>query len=97
LTDQTAAGRYQILARNFDFYKKQLGLKDFSKSAQDAIAIQLIKECGALKDIEAGRIESAIKKCSSRWASFPGAGYGQRENKMANLVLSFKNSGGVLA
>jgi muramidase (phage lysozyme) len=93
----TAAGRYQILARNFDFYKKQLGLKDFDKAAQDAIAIQLIKECGALKDIEAGRIESAIKKCASRWASFPGANYGQRENKMANLVLSFERSGGILA
>ncbi|MGB4498902.1 MAG: glycoside hydrolase family 104 protein [Methylococcaceae bacterium] len=93
----TAAGRYQILARYFDVYKKQLGLKDFGKESQDAIAIQLIKECGALKDIEAGRIETAIEKCASRWASFPGANYGQRENKMANLVLSFERSGGILA
>lgn len=93
----TAAGRYQILARYFDAYKKQLGLKDFGKASQDAIAIQLIKECDALRDIEAGRIERAIKKCSSRWASFPDAGYGQHENTMTRLVLSFENSGGVLA
>jgi muramidase (phage lysozyme) len=93
----TAAGRYQILARYFDAYKKQLGLKDFGKASQDAIAIQLIKECDALADVEAGRIETAIKKCSSRWASFPGANYGQHENAMVKLVLSFENSGGILA
>lgn len=93
----TAAGRYQILARYFDAYKKQLGLKDFGKTSQDAIAIQLIKECGAIKDIEAGHIETAIKKCSSRWASFPNSGYGQHENTMVKLVLSFENSGGILA
>ena len=85
------------MARYFDAYKKQLGLKDFGKTSQDAIAIQLIKECKAVDDIEAGNIESAIKKCSSRWASFPNAGYGQHENTMVKLVLSFENSGGVLA
>ena len=37
----TAAGRYQILAKYFDVYKKQLGLPDFSPDSQDKIAIQL--------------------------------------------------------
>jgi len=49
----TAAGRYQLLARYFDAYKRQLGLKDFSPAAQDAIAVQQIRERGALADIEA--------------------------------------------
>ncbi len=93
----TAAGRYQILARYYDVYKKQLGLPDFSPASQDKIAIQLIKECKAVDDIEAGRIESAINKCRSRWASLPGAGYGQHEHKIDVLVARYKMAGGVVA
>src|SRR5689334_13660917 len=32
----TAAGRYQLLARYFDSYRKLLGLPDFSPDSQDA-------------------------------------------------------------
>ena len=38
----TGAGRYQLLSRWWDAYRKQLGLKDYSKS-QDAVALQQIK------------------------------------------------------
>lgn len=88
----TASGRYQILARYYDAYKKQLGLPDFSPESQDAIAIQLIKECKAIDDIEEGNIEEAIHKCRSRWASFPNAGYGQHENKLHNLIVAYNKS-----
>lgn len=81
----TAAGRYQILARYYDHYKAQLKLKDFGPEAQDAIAWQLIGECGAQGDVLAGNFEVAITKCRSRWASLPGAGYGQHEHKMSDL------------
>lgn len=90
----TAAGRYQILARFYDAYKKQLKLPDFSPASQDKIAIQLIKECKAMGDIEAGRIAEALTKCRSRWASLPGAGYGQNEHKMEMLVSVFKEFSG---
>lgn len=93
----TAAGRYQVLAKYYDAYKKQLRLPDFSPASQDAIALQLIRECKAVDDIEAGRIESALTKCRSRWASLPGAGYGQHEHKMENLVAVYKQRGGVVA
>lgn len=93
----TAAGRYQVLYKYWDHYRKQLGLKGFYPADQDAIAIQLIKECNALADIEAGRIEVAITKCRSRWASLPGAGYGQLEHSMSNLVSQFKKLGGKVA
>ena len=93
----TAAGRYQILKRIFDHYRKTLNLPDFSPESQRAIAFQLIRECRAMADIEAGRIELAIIKCRSRWASFPAAGYGQHENKMAALIAAYKNAGGELA
>lgn len=87
----TAAGRYQILARYYDAYKKSLNLPDFSPRSQDAIAIQMIKEQRAWEDVKAGRIEEAIKKVSNIWASFPNAGYGQREVAMYKLV-DFYNS-----
>ena len=41
-------GRYQLLSRWWDAYRKQLGLKDFSPKSQDAVALQQIKERGAL-------------------------------------------------
>jgi len=93
----TAAGRYQVLERYFDAYKKQLNLPDFSPASQDAIALQLIRECRALADIDAGRIETAIRKCRSRWASLPGAGYGQHENNMAKLLNAYITAGGTFA
>lgn len=93
----TAAGRYQILSWIYDHYKRQLGLHDFFPASQDAIAIRLIQECRAPDDIEAGRVEVAIIKCRSRWASFPAAGYGQRENKMAALIAAYESAGGTLA
>ena len=92
----TAAGRYQVLARYFDAYKKQLGLKDFSPASQDAIALQQIKERGALADIDAGNIRTAIAKCKNIWASFPGAGYGQHENAIDPLLAFYIKAGGQL-
>lgn len=92
----TAAGRYQILARYFDAYKKQLHLPDFAHSSQDAIALQMIGECHALRLIDSGEIDHAITACSSRWASLPGASYGQHTNKMDDLIAVYLNAGGEL-
>lgn len=92
----TAAGRYQILARYYDHYKAQLGLPDFSPASQDAIALQLIRECKALDDIDAGRFLTALTKCRSRWASLPGAGYQQHENSADYLLAAYVSAGGVL-
>lgn len=90
----TAAGRYQILGWIFDHYKKQLGLPDFSPDSQDKIALQLISECKALGDIDAGRFDTAVKKCKSRWASLPGAGYNQPEKSINKLRLAYLRAGG---
>lgn len=93
----TAAGRYQLLARYFDVYKRQLGLPDFSPACQDAIALQQIKERRALDDIDAGRISIAVAKVKNIWASLPGAGYGQHENSYEVLAAAYKQAGGMLA
>ena len=55
----TGAGRYQLLSRWWDAYRKQLGLKDFSPKSQDAVALQQIKERGALPMIDRGDIRQA--------------------------------------
>lgn len=92
----SAAGRYQILERYFDAYKKQLGLPDFSPASQDRIAMQMITECDAMIEVMAGDLRDAITKCASRWASLPGAGYGQHENTVASLQEAFTHAGGQL-
>ena len=93
----SAAGRYQLLARYFDAYKKQLNLPDFSPFSQDAIALQQIKECKAIDDINSGKFSIAVTKCAHIWASLPGAGYGQQENKLSDLQEKYVQFGGSLA
>ncbi|MBO9766500.1 MULTISPECIES: glycoside hydrolase family 24 protein [Xanthomonas] len=93
----TAAGRYQLLRRYYDAYRKTLGLPDFSPLSQDKIALQQIRERRALPLIQAGKVTEAIAKVSNIWASLPGAGYGQHEHKLDNLLAAYKRAGGQLA
>ncbi len=92
-----AAGRYQLMGRYYAPYAQQLGLTDFGPAAQDAIALQQVKECRALDDIQKGDLYTAVFKCRRIWASFPAAGYGQHENSFDSLQLAFTNAGGTLA
>jgi len=97
IPSSTAAGRYQIKQSIFDFYTKQLNLdRTFSKDNQDAIAMQLIKECHAIDLINNGKITSAILRCSSRWASFPGNQDQQHINNITDLIEAYTESGGIL-
>lgn len=90
----TAAGRYQLLYRYWLAYAKLLKLPDFSPLSQDKIAIQQIRERGAIPLIEDGDLHGAIAKCANIWASFPGAGYGQYEHKMESMIAAYKLAGG---
>lgn len=91
-----AAGRYQFMGRYWEHYRKQLNLPDFGKRSQDIWALQLIRECRALDLIKNGQFQEAVHACRSRWASFPGAGYGQHENKLADLQTAYGAAGGRL-
>lgn len=93
----TAAGRYQLLRRYFDAYRRTLGLNDFSPLSQDLIALQQIRERRALPLIQAGKITEAIAAVRNIWASLPGAGYGQHEHKLDNLLAIYRKAGGVIA
>lgn len=96
-TNSTAAGRYQFLSKYWDHYRARLHLPDFGPVSQDRWAIQLITECKAFDDVKAGRLLTAAQKCRSRWASLPGAGYGQHEHTMADLQAAYLRAGGGMA
>ena len=85
----TAAGRYQARAKDFDYYKKLLNLKGFFPDDQDTLAIQHIRECRALDDVNTGYIQVAINKCNHIWASFPGNDYNQHMNQMDSLLAIY--------
>lgn len=92
----TAAGRYQITATTFDRIRKKLGITDFSKESQDRIALELIRERGALVDIDGGRLTVATEKVRRIWASLPDSGYGQPERKLDDLRHVYLDAGGDL-
>lgn len=97
-----AAGRYQCMARvngvnYWAHYRDALHLPDFGPDSQDKWAVALIRECHALELVEAGKIAEAVHACRSRWASLPGAGYGQHENDFATLARAYMAAGGTFA
>lgn len=105
----SAAGAYQFMAvsklpngrttkvNTWDRLKEDLGLKDFSPASQDAAALELIREAGALADVRGGRFEAAVQKVRGIWASMPGAGYNQPEKTLASLRAVYARNGGAFA
>lgn len=94
--NSTAAGRYQLLARYYDDYADLLDLDDFTPASQDAIALQQIKERGALPHIDSGDIAAAIALCNNIWASLYGSPYHQHTNDLQSLTSAYTESGGTL-
>lgn len=103
----SAAGRYQFMAVSpipggstrvdtWGTLQRRLGLPDFGPESQDRAALELVRERGALLDVQAGRLAQAIAKCAPVWASLPGAGYAQAERKLSTLVAQFSAAGGTL-
>jgi muramidase (phage lysozyme) len=92
-----ASGRYQFMLKDWHHYRDQLHLMNFGPEAQDAWALQLIRERGALPLIDLGQFAVAVARVRNLWASLPGAGYNQHENKLDKLQAAYVNAGGVLA
>lgn len=92
-----AAGRYQQMLKDWPHYRDLLNLPDYGALSQDKVAIQHVRECRALDDVKAGRIVESVAKCRNIWASLTGAGYGQREHKIEDLLTHFIAAGGSLA
>ena len=92
----SAAGAYQIIVKTWDTLRARLGLPDFSPASQDAAALELIRERGALADVDAGRFADAVRKVSKVWASLPGAGYAQPERALSSLYAAYRSAGGTV-
>lgn len=73
----TAAGRYQFLEDTWDGLAKKLKLSNFGPESQDAAAVELLKQNGALKSVLAGDYKTAIEKSGTTWASLPSSKYAQ--------------------
>lgn len=89
-----AAGRYQFLSTTWDRFAKKFGVRDFSPENQDLMAIELIREKGALEDIEAGRLEPAVRKLAYIWPSFRRYG-GSVESSMPKLEAMYLQNLGI--
>ncbi len=86
----SAAGAYQITQTTWNSLRRQYDLPDFSPTTQDFAAVCLIKRRGALGDVEAGRFDTAIRKCRQEWTSLPGAAEARYSlDKAHQLLVSY--------
>ncbi|MGA7524689.1 MAG: glycoside hydrolase family 104 protein [Acidobacteriaceae bacterium] len=93
----TASGAYQITYPTWITLKARLHLADFTPPSQDAAAIELIRETGALDLVNTGQVVDALSKCRNIWASLPGSQSGQPQAKMSDLVQFYTENGGGFA
>jgi muramidase (phage lysozyme) len=69
------AGAYQIVFSTYSDAERAGVVSDFTPASQDKIALWLITHRGALTDIDAGKIASAIGKLNRVWVSLPGGSH----------------------
>ena len=90
----TGAGRYQLLSRWWDAYRKQLGLKDYSPK------VRTLWHCSRLRSVALYLLIVVISVRQSTVAAISGlhagAGYGQFEHKADSLIAKFKEAGGTV-
>ncbi|STU59370.1 phage lysin [Klebsiella pneumoniae subsp. pneumoniae] len=91
----TASGRLPAALSVLATLQKAARFADFSPISQDRLAIQLIRERGALEDLQQGRIERAISRCRNIWASLPGPGTVSASTALDRLVAVWRKAGGV--
>ena len=92
----TAAGAYQFLYRIWLSLIAKLGLHDFTPPSQDAGAIELVKEAGALGMVDGGDLQGAINRCSRIWASLPASFYPQPRRTFAFASQAYVGAGGTI-
>lgn len=90
----SAAGAYQFITPTWKGLVAEWGFENFEPSTQDEAAVALILEKNALKDVMGGRIEDAVRKCRTIWASLPGSQYGQRTETMKRFLEEYDKHGG---
>lgn len=86
----TASGRYQVILETWEGWKSHMSLTDFSAASQDAVAVALITQRGAAAAVEAGDIPTAVRLCSTIWASLPTSPYGQPTHSMEDILAKWQ-------
>lgn len=81
----TAAGAYQFIHSTWQRLASKLGLPDFTPASQDAAAVELLAEIGALSYVEQGDFDQAMRIASSQWASLP---YSQAKQGPRSIVAA---------
>lgn len=67
----SAAGMYQINLVTWKDMGQRMGLADFSPHTQDLIAVEIFRAQKAIEAIVDGDLETALSRCSGRWAALP--------------------------
>ncbi|RZA36285.1 MAG: paar repeat-containing protein [Lysobacteraceae bacterium] len=99
----TAAGMYQITRPTWQHHGAKLGLRDFSPSTQDLIAVEILRSLGVIDLIKAGDIAAVMPKVARIWAALPtGPGQAnhyppQRYVKFETFRSSYLSAGGQAA
>lgn len=94
----SAAGAYQITATTYDLLRKKYpSFSGFSPATQDQLALALIRDVGALADVENGRLETAVRKCRKIWASLPNSDVNQPTRSIQQITAAYTKNGGALA
>lgn len=97
----TAAGRYQITAPTWDRVARKLwptiAVPMFTPENQDAVALELVAERGAMNALKSGDLQTVVDRCSAEWASLPASTYPQPKRSYEFALNSFVQAGGMLA
>ncbi|MGH8678157.1 MAG: hypothetical protein ACREUQ_07395 [Burkholderiales bacterium] len=94
----TAAGAYQFVQKTWSGLKSAGVVWDFSPASQDAGAIELIRQRGALAAVQDGRISDALARGLNReWASLAPGVSGQSFKSADWIKDKFSGYGGTLA
>jgi len=96
-TTSSAAGAFQIMHPTWLELKAKLQLTDFSPESQQLCALELISGRDAIHLIKDGKLEEAISKINTIWASLPGSPYGQPVKTLDDCKQFFTEGGGTLA
>jgi muramidase (phage lysozyme) len=83
--ETTAAGMYQFIGKTWKGLEGKLGLTNFGKDSQDAGAIELIREKGALQSVLAGDYQTAMMKMGGTWASLPYSKHPQNKRTLEQM------------
>jgi muramidase (phage lysozyme) len=78
----TAAGKYQFVEKTWNGVRDKLGLTSFNGPEQEAAAVELLRQRGALEAIRAGDWATALAKTGPEWASLPTSPYKQAKRSM---------------